>query len=184
MQAQFSSEEYQATVLEINAARTQRVQGAIEGALGERPLKRVNEHVRPRDIRIIEMHLEGLTFTEISNATGMQIATISRIVNGPQAQKIIAARYSNLDQAMLMQATNVVRSKLTSEDEAIALRAAEMVYRSHGKYDKEKAVTLSAEDVVARMLEVAGEHGKASVTISATAGEQPAQSPLIEGHVE
>lgn len=124
-----------------------------------------------KHLRAINMHMAGAKGREIASTLDMTEGWVSIVLNDPLAQAEIHARFVDADNEMFAKATGVLDRSMDSEDPAIALRSAEMVWRSRGKFDKREPVRTSAEDVVQRMLELAAKEGTASVTISATTGD-------------
>lgn len=157
---------------EEKASGVRRASGAIN-------LKRLTG----RHLRVINYHLEGRKGYEIALLMSMSEANISKILTDPLAKDLIQKRFVEIDNEMYARSVEVVRVSMDNKDPAIALRSAEMVWRARGRFEKVRDSRPTAEDVVARMLEMARERGTASVTISAQAGDNmaPPIDPLIEG---
>lgn len=142
-----------------------------------------------KHLRIIALHCAGLKGQEIAAQLGATGAWISTVLNDPLAKAEIHRRFVELDNEMFVKATQVVDEKMRDEDPAIALRAAEMVWRARGRFEKKAEDRPTAEDVVQRMLELARDRGSAEVTIRATAGQPADRVPsvdplLVEGFAE
>lgn len=137
-----------------------------------------------KHLRAINMHLAGCKGKEIAVELDMTEAWVSTVLNDPLAVGEIRQRFVDVDNEMYAKATGRIEASMDSIDEALALRAAEMVWRARGRFAEKAPINTTAEDVVARMLELAGATGSASVTVSATAGPRPDESnapPTIEG---
>lgn len=141
-------------------------------ANGARPLTKLTG----KHLRIINLHMTGMKGYEIAQTMNMTQSRVSLILNDPLVKGEIEKRFVETDREMMVTATQVVRDKMEATDPAIALRAAEMVWRSHGKFEKKMADRPTAEDVVAKMLEIAGKTGQASISV--TAGPPP---PSFDG---
>lgn len=132
-----------------------------------------------KHLRAINMHLAGAKGAAIAAALDMTEGWVSVVLNDPLSQAEIHKRFVDTDNEMYARATGVIDRSMDSEDPVIALRSAEMIWRSRGKFEKREPVRTTAEDVVQKMLELASRTGDASVTIHATTG--PAQAPVDEG---
>lgn len=139
--------------------------------------------------KIIFYHVNGLTAGAIGEIMNMHPVSVRSILRDPMVLEEIKRHIDSLDASVAMKALRRVNEALdadgtdgvldpttgkkvgASPDHTIRLRAADMVWRANGRYAPKRDDTIvSAEDVVAKMLEVARERGSASVTISATAG--------------
>jgi hypothetical protein len=141
-----------------------------------------------KHLRCIALHMAGMKGYEIAKQMDMTEPWVSTVLNDPLSQEVIRQRFVDTDNEMYAKATAKIDDAMDSADIAIGLRAAEMVWRSRGRFDKKETVRTSAEDVVARMLELAGQTGGASVTISASSGPtgeasrgRPEAFPTIDG---
>lgn len=134
-----------------------------------------------KHLRIVNFHLTGMKGNDIAQIMGMTPVSISRVLNDPLVKEVVQNRFTDIDNELFASATKVVGEKLQDEDPAIALRAADMVWRSRGRYEKRVDERPTAEDVVQKMLEIAARRGQASLTVTAgPARETPALDPLLE----
>jgi hypothetical protein len=143
-----------------------------------------------KHLRCINLHLAGVKGYAIAQEMDMTEAWVSTVLNDPLAMGEIRQRFVDVDNEMYAKATAKIDDAMDSADIALALRASEMVWRARGRFDKKETIRTSAEDVVARMLELAEQNGNASVTISATAGPtgeasrgEASRAPTIDGEV-
>ena len=141
---------------------------------GARPLTRLTGKHR----RLILLHVNGLKAGEISQILNVSPAWVSTVLNDPLTQAEITTRFKELDGELFAKSISVVRNRMDQEDQdpALALRAADMVWRARGRYAEKPAERTSAEDIVQQMLAIAKDSGMASVTIQASAG-----GPVVEG---
>jgi hypothetical protein len=138
-----------------------------------------------KHLRIVNLHLSGMKGQDIAQVMGMQAPQISLILNDPLTKSVIAQRFIDIDNETYAKSHQVVSEAMSGEDRALALRAADMVWRARGRFEKKESDRPTAEDLVRRMLEVAGTTGQASLTV--TTGPVPASAdPLctIEGSAE
>ena len=140
-----------------------------------------------KHLRIIQLHLTGMTGAAIAEEMGCTGSWVSTVLNDPLAKDVISRRFVDCDNEMLVKSTQVVRAAMEDEtDRALQLRAADMVWKARGRYDKRPDERVTAEDIVQRMLRVAKEIGSVSLTVTAgPAGGAGAceQEPCIEGEV-
>lgn len=126
-----------------------------------------------KHLRMINLHMSGLKGKAIAKELDATEAWVSTVLNDPLVQAEIRQRFVDVDNEMFVKATDVIDRSMDSEDPAIALRSAEMIWRSRGRFEKKEQVRTTAEDVVQRMLELAASQGDASVTISTHVGDNP-----------
>ena len=127
-----------------------------------------------KHLRIINFHMSGMTGIQIAQVMGMTGAQISIILNDPLSKQAIRERFVEVDNEMYAKSHQVVADRLNSKDESLSLRAAEMVWRARGRFEKKESDRPTAEDLVRRMLEIAGSSGQASLTV--TTGTIPASA--------
>lgn len=138
--------------------------------------------LRGKHLRVITLHCAGMKGKDIASQMGMTQAWVSAVLNDPLARALVAERFNETDRELIARATQVVAESMNDQDPAIALRAADMVFRAHGRYEKRADDKPTAEDIVARMLEIAKQSGTAEVTVRATVGGAPVRDPfVIEG---
>ena len=122
---------------------------------GARKLKRLSM----RHLRILEMHLCGLSGEEISNAIGCTVVSVSRILNDPICQALIKRTYSDrqgeLD-ALAGKAIDAVRSLLTNGSGSEQLAAVDKFVKLKGIIAPESNPMESAEDFAAAIVAQAG----------------------------
>lgn len=123
-----------------------------------------------KHLRVINLHMAGMKGRAIAKEMDMTEAWVSTVLNDPLTQSEIRQRFVDVDNELFAKATQVIDDSMDSEDPAIKLRSAEMVWRSRGRFEKHEPTRTTAEDVVQRMLEMAAQNGDASVTISASTG--------------
>lgn len=136
-----------------------------------------------KHLRIVNLHMAGLKGGEIAAALNLTPSRVSIILNDPLTQAEIGKRFVETDREMFARATKKIDESMDNSDPAIALRAAEMVWRSRGKFEKKEVDRPTAEDVVTRMLQLAGEQGQATLKVTVGAppieGSAPARDPLL-----
>jgi len=133
-----------------------------------------------KHLRIINLHLQGVKGAAIADIMGCTQAWVSTVLNDPLARDVIARRFVDCDNEMMVQSTQVVRESMEqTEDRALQLRAADMVWRARGRYEKKASESLTAEDIVQRMLRIAKEMGQVSLTV--TAGDQASVASRTSG---
>lgn len=125
-----------------------------------------------KHLRCINFHLQGMKGGVIAEVMNVSPAWVSKILTDPLAKALIQERFVEVDNEMFTKATRTIDANMDHKDAAIALRAADMVWRARGRYEKKTDDRPTAEDVVQRMLQLASQQGQASVTITATAGER------------
>lgn len=111
---------------------------------------------------ILSMEMQGLTKTEIASRLGMHQASVSMICRRPAYVSFRERHLGKLDAdffAMKPLALRALERGLTGTDDNTALKAADMWFSGarYQGYDKSKVTgqeTLSAEDVVKRLLQV------------------------------
>lgn len=136
-----------------------------------------------KHLRCINFHLQGMKGGVIAEVMNVSPAWVSKILTDPLSKVAIQERFVEIDNEMFTKATRTVDEKMDHKDPAIALRAADMVWRARGRYEKKTDDRPTAEDVVQRMLQLASQQGKASVTISAAVGESQHGGERSELHV-
>lgn len=124
-----------------------------------------------KQLRIVNLHINGVKGGQIAETMRMSPGRISNILNDPSVKEVIRQRFEDVDNETFAKSVLVVRASLEDEDHALRLRAADMVWRARGRYEKKFDDRPTAEDVVQKMLAMAKENGSASVTISANVGE-------------
>ena len=133
---------------------------------GAQPLRKLSG----KHLRIINYHLAGMKGGAIAGVMGMTSSRVSLILNDPLVKAEIQKRFVEVDNEMFAKATTCIDKAMDSEDQAIALRAAESVWRARGRFEKKTDDRPTAEDIVSRMLDMARQSGRAAVTITAEAG--------------
>lgn len=119
-----------------------------------------------KHLRVIALHCAGLKAYQIAEEMHVTAPWVSTILNDPLAQAEIHQQFVELDNELFAKATNVVSEKLTAEDPAIALRAADMVWRARGRYEKKDEGRVGAEELVQMLLARATDHGKAEISVT------------------
>lgn len=138
-----------------------------------------------KHLRMIALHCSGMKAREIQIVMNVTPAWISTVLNDPLAQAEIHKRFVELDNETFAQACGVVTDSLTDDDHALRLRAADMVWRARGRYEKRVDDRPTAEDVVRKMLELAGAAEGARVSLTAEVRRPgPTRDPLIDGMLE
>lgn len=163
----------------------------VEKALGVRNPNGTTKLTRltGKHLRIVLLHVNGLKGYEIAKEMSMSPARISNILCDPMVQDEIRRRHEELDGEIFSKSIQVVSESLSDEDHALRLRAADMIWRSRGRYAEKAPTTASAEDIVQRMLAMASGGVNASLTISTSAegraegavGPQGGDRPLSAG---
>ena len=125
-----------------------------------------------KHLRVVNFHMQGLKAYEIADIMRVSGAWISTVLNDPLAKAVIEQRFVDVDNEHFAKSIKVVGEKLDADDPAIQLRAADMIWRARGRYDKKGDDRPTAEDIVQKMLAMAKDTGEASVTISANVGQR------------
>jgi len=131
-------------------------------------------------LRIINLHLAGMKGGDIALQMGRTPAWVSTVLNDPLVKAEIQQRFVDTDNEMFARSTAVIDAAMSDPDPGIKLRAAELVWKARGKFNKPEDHRPTAEDVVARMLEIAAKTGEASVTVRTGPAEPPALPVVIE----
>lgn len=133
----------------------------VEKILGaRRPNGELNlKKLKPIHRKIIAMHCRGLPNRDIAFVTGLSEVSIGRILRDPLSQEYInQIVHENVDMelsALGPLAIDAVRQGLLSEDQKVALVAADRFFRATGRYDRGDTAQQTAEDVIKRALELA-----------------------------
>jgi hypothetical protein len=156
----------------------------LRGPTGASPLRRLTG----KHLRVIALHLAGVKGQDIACQLGLSGAWVSTVLNDPLAQAEIRKRFVELDNETFAKAQTVVADALEDEDHALRLRAADMVWRARGRYEKRPDDRPTAEDIVARMLSLVAGGGEVSLTASVRQPASPdavrGPGPLLEGQAE
>ena len=110
-----------------------------------------------RQQRVLALFMSGHSKQEISKAMGMSSAAVSLIINNPSSMDLLerASRDNELEiKAMLPLAISAMRTAMRSDEEETALRAAKAYFQVTGRAKDKDADATTAEDVVARILEI------------------------------
>lgn len=124
--------------------------------LGESSRKALSR-LRPLHYRIIGLHLRGLKGDRIAQVLGIHPGTVSFTLHNPTAQAVIDQAYKDRDlevRALSLVAVDRIRDALAHGDPRIYLSAARDALKINGMYDHSLSGEATAEDVIARILEV------------------------------
>ena len=131
---------------------------------GAKPLKKLSAKHR----QIIALLLQGYSNNAVAEIFAMTPSRISIIRNDPLVQEVMGRHLNDADQqlgALLPEAVDAVKRGLHSEKHA--MKAAEMVLKSAGKFkeDERGSGPATAEDVAAEIIRIRSE-GAVDVTIA------------------
>ncbi len=118
------------------------------------PLKRLT----PRHMKMIELHLAGRRNIEIAEAFNTSPSRVSITLHNPTVQAYLdgVRKVADLElKSLLLTAVDAIRRALTGDDIDVALKATDLLVRAEGRYRDAKASPETAEDVIARILELA-----------------------------
>lgn len=150
--------------------------------------------LKPIHFKIIAMYCSGLKVAEIASQTGYAPPRVSQILADPLAKQAMEIMFADLDrdfQAMYSDVLQVIRDGLNDKDPNVRLQAAEKWLRAHNKMGSkgnelagDKALT--AEDVIAKLLDQHRKQGGGSVSLgigirSTPPNNDPQPLELIEG---
>ena len=145
---------FKALLANVDLWRRDRALGAI-GAPSEYQINKFS----PTHRLCIALHLNGFALNEIASTVRRPASWVLQTLNDPVSKRIIATVYDSVDaevSALLCRAVEAVRDALSSEDTKVRLQAADMVFKSNGKYRPMIGTEgISAEDVVQRALAIA-----------------------------
>lgn len=110
-----------------------------------------------RHMKIIGMHLEGMSLEQIAMNARVSIPTVSRVLNDPLATAILQKIYKGREEeikALTGKAIDVVRKGMDGEQPmGVRLRAVDRLAKLRETVLPKDKGAESAEDVIARMLE-------------------------------
>jgi hypothetical protein len=107
---------------------------------------------------IIVLHLQGISNVDIATTLDVSPSMVSNTLRSEPAQEIISRHHENTLKelhALLPLSVNAVRHALLDGDPKIQLSAADKHFRAVGLYKEQDAAKETAEDVIARALQVA-----------------------------
>lgn len=140
--------------------------------------------LKPIHHTIIKLHLIGKRNNEIALQLGKSAPYISLVLNDPLAKAAIDEGYKDLDaefRALYVNAIQAIRKGLDHKNPSVALNAADKYFKAHGQYKpEEKTETQTAEDVIARMLEMQRQmiaNGQMTLNINVSTQES-AKAPI------
>lgn len=106
--------------------------------------------------RAIALHLQGLTGREIDRRLGKGQGWTSALLRDDRVKALLEEAYKEYDQelrALTPKAIDTIRTHLDNPDGNVALRAADMVFKTQGTYQAVEQAKQTAEDVIERVLE-------------------------------
>ncbi len=107
--------------------------------------------------QMVALHLNGHANTEIAYMLDCNPAYIGKVLRKPAVRELLSeiAELQKLELAALMvPAIDAIRRNLNSSNASAALKAADMVMQTQGAYGNKAERADTAEDVMARLLEV------------------------------
>lgn len=141
------------------------------------------KRLRPDHCQAIAMYCDGRSVKDIASTLDRSEGWVRSAISDPLSRPIIDGLMSQLDlefKGMYYLVIDKVRRALNDSDVEIALKGVDTWLKVHGKYKSQGdgARPLTAEDIVAKLLESAKQGGAASVTVSVgnPVGPTPEQS--------
>lgn len=120
------------------------------------------KRVRPKHMRVVALHLMGESNEDIERALKHNAGYVSYVLNNDAVQPVLQRAYADYEReisGMTSLAIEAIRRNLNCGDGSIELRAADLLFKRQGAYDKAENKRDTAEDVVQRILEVIGSDG-------------------------
>lgn len=148
--------------------------------------------LKPVHFKIIAMYASGLKVGEIAQQVGYTPVRVSQILGDPLARRTMEIMFEDLDrdfQAMYTDVLQVIRDGLQDKDINVRLQAAEKWLKAHGKAGgtsraEESDKSLTAEDIIAKLLEQHRQQGGGSVSLGiGISSNRPDGFHQIEGEV-
>lgn len=114
------------------------------------------EPIPSKYFAVLSHHLSGKTVRQISDLTGYKLPSIYKILSDERVvqvrQQLMKVTESEFE-ALYAKAVQAIRAGLDDCDLDVALRAADMWFKAHGKYKSTQTVqNITAEDVVIQIL--------------------------------
>lgn len=109
----------------------------------------------PRNRQVIALHLNGMRHAEIGQLVGLTPNRVTQILNSRAVKELLTDVYQIHDAeltALMGRSIDAVRGALDSRDHKHTLRAAEMVFKTQGKFKEGEHAAETAEDVITRAL--------------------------------
>jgi hypothetical protein len=106
---------------------------------------------------VLALFLSGESKSTIARALDLSPSAVSLIISNPTSRDLLerASRDNELEMsALLPLAVNALRRAMQAEDEDVALRGAKAYFYATGRAEAKNAEATTAEDVVARILEI------------------------------
>jgi predicted transcriptional regulator len=124
-----------------------------------------------KHLRMINMHLAGMTGKEIAQQMELTEPAVSKILTDPLAIEMIQKQFQLVDmelRALMGKSVEGLRTALDCDDISLKLSAADKVLRSQGYYNPKnnQQAAVTAEDLVKMLLEKTEPGEKTSVSIT------------------
>ncbi len=128
---------------------------------GMNPLKRL----QPIHKHIIALHLQGMKNRDIQSFLSQAgaeytVVRISHIITDPLSRQVIDTFNDQVDQdlkTLEIQAVDVLKDAMTNGSMDQKLRGADKILRANGRFADKTTSAETAEDVIARVLELASQ---------------------------
>ena len=120
------------------------------------PFKRL----RMRHRKIIRHHAEGHSNAEIAKMMDVSYSHVSTVLNSDIVRPILTALYEQHDKdlrALYPLAIESMRSAMLTGDHSSQLKAADLYFKTQGKYDKVEEKENTAENIIELILNDAGD---------------------------
>ncbi len=119
------------------------------------PFKRL----RMKHRRIIALHVSGKSNPVIARMLDVAPSTVSQTLNNPAVTPILTSIYEQYDRelkALYPLAIDSMREAMESDDYTAKLRAADLYFKTQGKYNEKQENERTAENIVELILSDAG----------------------------
>lgn len=100
--------------------------------------------------------IDGLSITKVKNRTGLSSNRIRTLLSREDIKKLMGQVREEVTgqlKNLLQLATSKLQGLLSSKNEQVVHRAIETIYRTQNLFQEAGSTRLSAEDIIARMLE-------------------------------
>lgn len=137
--------------------------------------------IQPRHQKVISLYISGYKKMDIAELAGYSYDQITNILGSPIVQSYLAAEFDrNTDdlKALMPLAVDAMRKTLMFDHGKIRLTAADMVLKTQGAYKDDPKARETAEDVIARALDIMKDQSGAIRDL--TRSQDPSSVPPAE----
>lgn len=112
--------------------------------------------LRMRHRQVLALHCAGMPNSEIDTTLGRGAGYAASVLRNDAVRPVLEALYRDYETEMrglFPLAVEALRTHLANLDGNVALRAADLLFKVTGRYAQVEGATLTAEDIVERVLE-------------------------------